>query len=102
MVYKPNFPETSTPVQNSTDQSMLNLYLKEEANQTQIGESTGVKLSRSVFNLYEKPTFPAEKEASESATERSMMNLYLKEEQSQSIIEQNRLARSVFNLYEKP
>jgi bacterioferritin (cytochrome b1) len=83
-VYKPNFPKSSSPAANSNDQSMLNLYLKEEAKESQLEASASDKLSHSVFNLYEKPTFPEQSQLSETATDRSMMNLYLKEEQTQA------------------
>jgi hypothetical protein len=80
-VYKPNFTESSSPAQSSNDRSMLNLYLKEEAKEE---VSASDKLSRSVFNLYEKPTFPDHKEDSkEQPFKGSMMNLYLKEEKAQ-------------------
>jgi hypothetical protein len=38
---------------------MLNLYLKEEA---KVDAPVSDKLSRSVFNLYEKPTFPEQRD----------------------------------------
>lgn len=82
LVYKPNFQQSSTPVQSSNDQSMLNLYLKEEANQSRVQESASEKLSHSIFNLYEKPTFPEERQVQETSTDRSMMNLYLENEKN--------------------
>jgi hypothetical protein len=56
----------------------MNLYLKEESalKKNQINRN---RLSRSMFNLYEKPTFP-DNEVVSRTYPRSMMSLYEKQE----------------------
>jgi hypothetical protein len=75
---KPVIPEKAPSSNQNLERSMMNLYLKEES-ALKNNQTSKNRLSRSMFNLYEKSTFP-ENEVAERTYPRSMMNLYEKQE----------------------
>lgn len=71
MYAKLTIPEKPEMAERNYEQSVLNLYLKNE-------KTNRNKLGRSVFNLFEKPDFPEYLDFDQN-TDRSIMSLYLKQ-----------------------